>query len=103
MSLAQKTDAEILAIVEPLMDNCLARSTERDYAKHVCDFTDRLRAIVTPENIVTQLKSGQPTNGYFTERELIGIFRRPGRVGVVWRQFLTKAEGEFVNYTFFGE
>ena len=47
MSLSKMTDAEILAIVEPLMDNCLAGSTERDYAKHVRDFTDRLRAIVT--------------------------------------------------------
>ena len=68
------TDAEILAIVEPLMDNCLAGSTERDHAKHVRDFTDRLRAIVTPENLAAQLESGQPTNGYFAERELIGIF-----------------------------
>ena len=56
MSLAQMTDAEILAIVEPLMDNCLAGSTERDNAKHVRDFTDRLQAIVTPENLTAQLE-----------------------------------------------
>ena len=103
MSLAGKTDAEILAIDEPLMDNCLAGSTERDYAKHVRDFTDRLRAIVTPEHLAAQLESGQPTNGYFAERELMGIFRRPDRVGVVWRQFLTKAEDEFVNHAVFVE
>jgi len=103
MSLSQMTDAEILAIVEPLMDNCLAGSTERDHAKHVRDFTDRLRAIVTLENLAAQLESGQPTNGYFAERELIGIFRRPHRVGVVWRQFLTKADGEFVNHAVFVE
>ena len=103
MSLAQKTDVETLAIIEPLMDNCLAGSIERDHAKHVRDFTDRLQAIVTPENLAAQLESGQPTNVYFAERELIGIFRRPGRVGVVWRQFLTKAEGEFVNHAVFVE
>ena len=55
MSLTKVTDAEILAIVEPLMDNCLGGSTERDHAKHVRDFTDRLRAIVTPENLAAQL------------------------------------------------
>tara|TARA_B100001248_G_C27239603_1_gene388754 strand:- start:263 stop:613 length:351 start_codon:yes stop_codon:yes gene_type:complete len=103
MSLAQMTDAEVLAMVEPLMNNCLAGSTERDHAKHVRDFTDRLWAIFTPENLAAQLESGQPTNGYFAERELIGIFRRPGRVGVVWRQFLTKVEGEFVNHAVFVE
>ena len=60
MSLPQKTDAEILTIVEPLVDNCLAGSTERDHAMHVCDFTDRLRAIVTPESLLAQLESGSP-------------------------------------------
>ena len=103
MSLAQMTDAEILAIVEPLMDNCLAGSTKRDHAKHVRDFMDRLRAMVTPGNLAVQLESGQPTNGYFAERELIGIFRKPDRFGVVWRQFLTKAEGEIVNHAVFVE
>ena len=57
MSLAQMTDAEILAFVQPLMDNCLAGSIECDHAKHVRDFTDRLRAIVTPENPAAQLES----------------------------------------------
>ena len=85
MSLSKMTDAEILAIVEPLMDNCLAGSTERDHAKHVRDFTERLRAIVKLENLAAQLEAGQPTNGYFAECKLIGIFRRPDRVGVVWR------------------
>ena len=65
MSLAQITDAEVLAMGEPLMDNHLAGSTERDHAKHVRDFTDRWRAIFTPENLAAQLESGQPTNGYF--------------------------------------
>ena len=101
--LSKMTDTAMLAIVEPLMDNCLVGSTERNHAKHVRDFTDRLRAIVTPENLAAQLRSGQPTNGCFAERELIGIFRRPGRVGVVWRQFLTKAEGEFLNHAVFVE
>ena len=40
---------------------------------------------------------------HFAERELIGIFRRPDSVGVVWRQFLAKAEGEFVNHAVFVE
>ena len=52
---------------------------------------------------VAQLESGKPTNGYFAERELIGIFRRPGRIGFVWRQFLTKGKGEFVNHAVFVE
>ena len=89
MSLSKMTDAEILAIVKPLMDSCIAGSTERDHAKHVRDFTDRLRAIVTPENLAAQLQSGQPTNGYFAERELIGIFRRPYGLDKIFNDYVT--------------
>ena len=85
------------------MGNCLAGSTDRDHGKHACDFTDSLRAIVTPEKLAAWLELGQSTDGYFVERELIGIFRRPGRVGFVWGQFLTRAEGEFVNHAVFVE
>ena len=55
------------------MDNCLAGSTERDHGKHACDFTDFLRATVTSEKLAARLELGQPTNGYFAKRELIGI------------------------------
>lgn len=98
-----KSDEELLAIFEPMMDNCLRGSTERDHAMHVRDFTDRLRAIVTPENLAAQCEAGQATHGFFARRELVGIFRREERVGVVWRQFFTRAEGEFVNHAIFVE
>ena len=42
-----KSDAELLAIFEPMMDNCLAGSSAIDHAQHVRDFTERLAAIVT--------------------------------------------------------
>ena len=98
-----KSDEELLAIFEPMMDNCLRGSTERDHAMHVRDFTERLRAIVTPENLAAQCEAGQATHGFFARRELVGIFRREERVGVVWRQFFTRAEGEFVNHAIFVE
>ena len=42
-----KSVAELLAIFEPMMDNCLAGSKAIDHAQHVRDFIDRLAAIVT--------------------------------------------------------
>lgn len=98
-----KSDEELLAIFEPLMDNCLKGSTERDHAMHVRDFTDRLRAIVTPENLAAQCEAGQASHGHFDRREFVGIFRRKDRVGVVWRQFFTKTPGAFVNHAVFVE
>ena len=42
-----KSQKEILEILEPIMDNCLDGSNAGDYEKHVKHFTPRLRSIVT--------------------------------------------------------
>ena len=34
--------------------------------------------------------------GVFLEREFVAIFRRPSSVEIVWKQWCTKQDGEFV-------
>ena len=101
MRFSEKTEEEILRIVEPMMDNCLEGSNEGDHAKHVRDFTDRLKSIVTPENLKSQV-SYRP-HGFFTRREWVSLFRKKGNVGIVWRQFLSTTDDEFVNHAIFVE
>jgi hypothetical protein len=96
MTLDQKSDHEILRIVNPIMDNLMAASTEIDHERHTRDFTDRIKAIVTKEHLEKVCRKYQEEKGFFTEREFVAMFRRPGAVAVVWRQKFTKAEGEFV-------
>jgi len=95
------SDTEILEIIEPLMDNCLAGSNEGDHAKHVRDFTERLSNIVTPENLRRQLL-GEPRT-YFTDRDFIRLFRRRGSIGVVWRQRVSTSQDELINQAIFVE
>ena len=47
--LSKKTDHEILEIVNPIMNNLMDGSTEVNHEKHVRDFTERLRKIVTKD------------------------------------------------------
>lgn len=94
---AEKSDAALLAIFDPMMDYCLAGSNEIDHEKHVRDFTERLRAIVTCENLEAQCASYQPRLGHFGRREFVCLFRRERSIAVVWRQFFTKSDDEFVN------
>ena len=98
---ANKSDAALLALFEPVMENCLAGSNEIDHARHVRDFTERLRAIVTRENLEAQCASYQPRLGHFGRREFVCLFRRETSVAVVWRQFFTKSDDEFVNHANF--
>jgi hypothetical protein len=94
--LEAKSDAEILAIAEPIMDNLMEASTRIDHAGHIRDFTDRLKAIVTKDYLEKVCRKYQEEKGFFAERKFVALFRRPGAVAVVWTQRFTKAEGDFV-------
>ena len=96
MDLAQKTDAEILAVAAPIMDNLMEASTAIDYDRHTRDFTDRAKSTLSKESLHSICEHYQRTKGYFAKREFVAVFRRPESVAVVWRQWFTKQPGEFV-------
>jgi hypothetical protein len=94
--LSAQSDEEILAVVTPIMDNLMEASTARDHERHVRDFTDRMKCIVTPEYLQRICETYQEEKGFFASRELISILRRPQSVVLVWKQRFTKAPGDFL-------
>lgn len=92
--LSTLTDNEILAIANPLIDNLMQGSTERNYDKHAKDFTQRLKNIVTKENLEQQWQNNEL--GDFTKRELISIIRKKDGIFVLWKQYLSKSTDEFL-------
>ena len=96
MDLPQKSDDEILAIVDPIMDNLMQASTAIDYERHTRDFTDRARCALSRGAFQSICEQYQLAKGFFAQREFVAAFRRPDSVAVVWRQTFTEAPGEFV-------
>lgn len=96
MELANKSDEEILKIVDPIMDNLMAASTDIDHQRHVRDFTDRIKDIVTEQYLQQVCVQYQSHKGFFTEREFVAIFRRPDSIAVIWRQRFSKVPGDYV-------
>lgn len=96
MELAKRSDEEILAVANPIMDNLMEGSTEINHEKHTRDFTDRLKSIVTKDHLEMVCKRYQSEWGYFSKREFVAVFRRPSSIAIVWKQWCTKQEGEFV-------
>ena len=96
MDLAQKSDTEILAVANPIMDNLMDASTAIDYERHIRDFTARAKSVLTTDRLREVCEAYQSTKGFFAKREFVAIFRRPESVAVVWRQCFTKQPGEFV-------
>jgi hypothetical protein len=98
MNWLEMTESEILAIANPIMENLMNASTNIDHERHVRDFTDKLKAIVTKENLEAQCKEYQATLGYFLEREFVGVFRKETDAAVFWRQKYTKSTGEHIAF-----
>jgi len=96
MTLAEKSDREILAVADPIIDNLMKGSTAIDHEKHTRDFTDRMKRIVTKAYLETVCRKYQAERGYFAKREFVAVFRRPQSVAIVWKQWFTKQAGEYV-------
>ena len=97
------SDQDLCACLEPLIDNMLSGSADRDHARHVQDFTTRLKVIVTQENLAAQCEDYQKRLGTFARREFVALFRRRASIAMTWRLFFTKSEDEFVLEAMFVE
>ena len=96
MSFEKMSDDDILGIANPLMDNLMAASAEMNHEQHIKDFTDRLKSIVTKEHLQKICQQYQAEKGFFSERVPVAIFKRPDSAAIIWKQFFTKAPGEYV-------
>ena len=71
-------------------------STAIDHARHVRDFTDRLKAIVTKDYLERVCRQYQAEKGTFGARTPVAVFRRPGSIAIVWKQQFIDSPGDYV-------
>ena len=98
MNWLEMSEDEILNIANPIMDNLMQASTDIDHERHVRDFSQKLKKIVTKENLKQQCDEYQNELGYFSDRELMGIIRKDTDVRVFWKQWYTKSKNEFLAF-----
>ena len=96
MNFQEMSESEIWAIANPIMDNLMAASSDMDHVRHVRDFSERAKAIVTPEHLEKVCKKYQSEKGTWLHREPLAVLRRPDSAAVIWRQYCSKVEGEYV-------
>ena len=90
---------EVSDIANPIMDNLMDASAQIDHEKHVQDFTDRLKNIVTKENLQEMCEEYQKEKGLFSERSLLSVLRRSDSAIITWKQKFTKINGEYLAET----
>lgn len=96
MNFEEMPEEEIIEMANSMMDNLMDASTSINHERHVQDFTERLKAIVTKEYLNNVCKQYQKEKGFFAERSLITVLRRPNSVMITWKQKFTKVSGEYL-------
>jgi hypothetical protein len=76
MTLESMSEDEILRIANPIMDNLMDASIAIDHERHIRDFSERLKAIVTKEYLQKVCEKHQREKGYFSKREPVAVFER---------------------------
>ncbi|MEA3134686.1 MAG: hypothetical protein QOG17_2532, partial [Gammaproteobacteria bacterium] len=86
MNLEDMSDTEILRIANPIMDNLMDASTAIDHERHIRDFSERMKNIVTKGHLQAVCEKYQGEKGLFSRREPVAVFKRPGAAAIVWKQ-----------------
>ena len=103
MNISEMSHKKILEIVEPIMENLMEGSTERNHEKHTRDFTNRLKKIVTKEALDRMCRDYQAKWRLFQSREFVALFWRKDSVAIVWKQSCSHTFDEFVAEAVFVE
>ncbi|WP_281561360.1 hypothetical protein [Thalassomonas sp. RHCl1] len=96
MEILAKSDSEILQIAESMWDDIVKGANEKNWAlfsKYMPaeGATDEAR-----KDVEKQWQQVPVLTSLTTKREFVGILRRRDSVLVLWKQWSTKEEGEFL-------
>ncbi|MEO0926422.1 MAG: hypothetical protein AAFY63_11195 [Cyanobacteria bacterium J06643_13] len=96
MDILTKSDAEILEIAEPMWDDIRRGSNEQNwdlFSKYMLEehSTDKFK-----KDVESQWSNNKVLTSLTAKREYLSILRKNDCVLVLWKQWSTKVEGEFL-------
>lgn len=96
-SIIEKTDAEILAIADPLWRSLLKYSNEGKYGDFVKNFSSSLAIAMNQVVAGHQFANSELARSLSENFDSLGIIRRGEHVTVLYRQRSTKKQGEWLG------
>ena len=97
MNLLEKTDKEILEIANPLWDDLIKYSNNKDYASFTKNFSARMLLGANEVEIGKQWANNKLLTSLSKERKFFGCLRRNNFVTVLYKQTSDKVSGEFLG------
>ena len=97
MNLLKKTDEEILEIANPLWNDLVKNSNNKDYFSFVKDFSAKMLFGANEVEIGKQWLNNKLLSSLSEEREFLGCLRRNNFITVLYKQTSNKIPGEFLG------
>ena len=97
MNLFEKTDEEILEIANPLWDDLVKSSNNKDYGGFAKNFSAQMLFGANEVEIGKQWTNNKLLTSLSKQREFVGCLRRNNYVTVLYKQTSDKIPGEFLG------
>ena len=97
MTLLEKTDDEILEIANPLWDNLVKCSNEKDYSGFTKDFSAQMLYGANEVELGKQWANNKLLTSLSKKRKFFGCLRRNNFVTVIFKQTSDTISGEFLG------
>ena len=97
MNIIEKTDAEILALADPLWRDLVKCSNDGKYEEFVKNFSKSLALAMNEVVAGHQFANSELARSLSEEVESLGIIRRGQHVTVLYRQRSTRKPGEWLG------
>ena len=97
MNLLEKTDEEILEIANPLWDDLVKYSNNKDYGGFTKNFSAQMLFGANEVEIGKQWTNNKLLTSLSKQREFVGCLRRNNYVTVLFKQTSDKVPGEFLG------
>ena len=97
MNLQDKTDEEIIKIANPLWDNLVKSSNNKDYSGFTKDFSAEMLYGANEVEIGKQWANNDLLVNLSNDKICLGCLRRNEYITVLYKQKSTKLSGEFLG------
>ena len=97
MDLLNKTDEEIIKIANPIWDNLIKTSNQKDYGGFTKDFSSQMLFGANEVELGKQWANNKLLSSLSDKKEVLGCLRRNLHVTVLYKQTSNSVSGDFLG------
>ena len=97
MDLLKKSDEEIIEIANPIWDNLIRASNQKDYGRFTKDFSSQMLFGANEVELGKQWANNKLLTSLSGKKEVLGCLRRNLHITVLYKQISDTVPGEFLG------